>query len=103
GRSWRKTFGPEAGAMGAERLEQLSHLGRARQPVKGGVDRPGSVRIAAGERCGAGEDAERLEEIALGRERGDGEAGGAGDVAEGAEVDMGGEVGVARVFEGIGI
>jgi len=31
--------------MGAERLEQLSHLGRARQPVKGGVDRPGSVRI----------------------------------------------------------
>ena len=78
--------------MGAENLEQTSHLGSGDQPVKGGVDGCRVAGIGASQRCGAGEDAKPTEEIALRCQRLDGKAGRTGGVTKCTEVDVGGEV-----------
>ena len=59
--------------------------------------------IGGGEGAGAFVDAEAGEELALGGERLDGQAGAAGDIGQRFEIDMRGEIDLARGVENVGV
>lgn len=88
--------------MGAEDLEEVAHLILRNQSLMGDLDVVGGTGIGAGKGFGAFGYAEAGEEFALGGNGLDGEANFLSHRGEGAEIDMGGEVGFAGLFEHVG-
>ena len=89
--------------MGAEDLEEVAHLVFSHETILRGADVRGGAGIGAGEGIGALGHAEAGEEFALRGKGLDGKADFLSHGGEGAEIDMGGEIGFARRFEHIGI
>ena len=102
--SWLESGGGgEAGVAEAERLEQTTHAPRFGEAL-GGVDEGCGAfwGLGAGEGAGALEEAKAGQEGALLDGAVDADAVDVGLVGDGAEVDMGGEVRLAGVGEGVG-
>jgi hypothetical protein len=89
--------------MSAEDLEQVPHLLLRGEPLPRTGDLGGEAGIGPRQRLGALGDAEAGEERALRGQRGDLEARLAGCARKGAEVDVRGEIGFARMRQRIGV
>ena len=96
--------GAELGRGDGDGLEQVAHAARAfrHQPREGDFDVGGLARRARFERRGALFDAEPQEQLALPDRPMDARAHALGALRQRFEIDMGGQVGVARRAQRIG-